>query len=55
MHKESQQKLFAPSQDGAAFLNGKAAEDESWAHHYVPESRKQGTQWNHTSFPVAIS
>ncbi|GBN76902.1 hypothetical protein AVEN_11241-1 [Araneus ventricosus] len=35
-----------------AFLERIVAGDESWCHHYIPESKKTSMQWKHTSSPL---
>jgi hypothetical protein len=33
--------------EGDAFLRGNITEDETWTHHYAPESKRQSMTWKH--------
>jgi hypothetical protein len=35
-----------------AFLHRIVTGDESWVHHYIPESKRQSMQWKHPSSPA---
>ena len=37
------------NRDGDNFLNRIITGDEIWVHHYEPETKRQSTQWKHTS------
>lgn len=39
-------------QEGNAFLDSIMTSDETWIHHYEPESKKQSMEWRHASSPV---
>ena len=40
-------------EEGDNFLQQIVAVDETWVHHYEPESKWQSMQWKHPSSPVA--
>jgi histone-lysine N-methyltransferase SETMAR len=37
--------------EGDAFMNSIVTGDESWAHHYEPETKRQSLQWHHLGSP----
>ena len=37
--------------EGDQFMNSIVTGDESWAHHYEPESKRQSMQWHHLGSP----
>ena len=37
--------------EGEAFMNSIVTGDESWAHHYEPETKRQSMQWHHLGSP----
>ena len=37
--------------EGDAFMNSIVTGDESWAHHYEPETKRQSMQWHHIGSP----
>ena len=37
--------------EGNAFMNRIVTGDESWAHHYEPETKRQSMQWHHIGSP----
>lgn len=37
--------------EGDAFMNNIITGDESWAHHYTPETKRQSMQWHHLGSP----
>ena len=39
------------NREGDNFLNHTITGDETWVHHYVPETKRQSMQWKHTSSP----
>ena len=39
------------SREGDNFLNRIITGDETWVHHYEPETKRQSTQWKNTSSP----
>ena len=38
--------------EGEAFLSRIVTGDESWVHHYSPETKRQSLEWKHPSSPV---
>lgn len=38
-------------EEGEAFLDGFVTGDETWAHHYTPETKQQSKQWRHSTSP----
>jgi [histone H3]-lysine36 N-dimethyltransferase SETMAR len=38
--------------EGCAFMNRIVTGDESWAHHYEPETKRQSMQWHHIGSPT---
>jgi len=40
-------------EEGDNFLQQTVTGDETWIHHYEPESKRQSMQWRHPSSPVA--
>ena len=38
---------------GDQFFNGVVTGDETWAHHYCPETRRQSMEWRHPGSPVS--
>ena len=40
-------------EEGNNFLQQIVTSDETWIHHYEPESKRQSMQWKHPSSPVA--
>ena len=38
---------------GDQFFNGVITVDETWAHHYCPETRRQSLEWRHPGSPVS--
>jgi len=40
-------------EEGDNFLQQIVTGDETWIHHYEPESKRQSMQWKHPSSPVA--
>lgn len=39
-------------QDGEAFLSRIVTTDETWVHHYEPESKRQSMEWKHVQSPT---
>jgi len=39
-------------EEGDNFLQQIVTGDETWIHHYEPESKRQSLQWKHPSSPV---
>jgi hypothetical protein len=37
--------------DGEYMLNSSVTEDETWVHHYQPESKRASMRWKHPSSP----
>src|SRR6476661_1541816 len=37
--------------EGDQFMNSIVTGDESWAHHYEPETKRQSMQWHHLGSP----
>ena len=55
-HKRNRQHICSSlserySPEGDNFLNRIITGDETWIHHYEPETKRQGLQWKHTSSP----
>lgn len=46
-----QQHLSRYEKEGDEFLNRIVTGDESWCHHYEPETRRSSMQWKHVSSP----
>ena len=44
---------LARYREGDNFLQQTVTGDETWVHHYEPESKQQSMQWKHPSSPVA--
>jgi len=44
---------LARYREGDNFLQQIVTGDETWIHHYEPESTRQSVEWKHPSFPVA--
>ena len=40
------------SNEGEEFMGRIVAGDETWVHHYSPESKRQSLEWKHPYFPV---
>jgi len=38
-------------EEGEDFLDSLVTGDETWAHHYTPETKEQSKQWRHTTSP----
>ena len=47
-----QEHLDRHVREGDAFLHRTVTGDESWVHHYDPESKRQSMYWKHPSFPA---
>ena len=47
------QDLARYREEGDNFLQQIVTGDETWIHHYEPESTRQSVEWKHPSFPVA--
>jgi len=47
------QHLARYHEEGDNFLQQIFTGDETWMHHYEPESKRQSLQWKHPSSPVA--
>jgi hypothetical protein len=47
------QHLLRYADEGEDMLNRIVAGDESWLHHYQPESKRASMQWKHLSSPSA--
>src|SRR5215475_11816624 len=39
--------------EGDSFLDRIITSDETWCHHYEPESKQKSMQWRHPSSPAA--
>jgi hypothetical protein len=37
--------------EGKAFLSCTAAADETWGHHFEPQTKTQSMEWNHSQSP----
>jgi hypothetical protein len=47
----SLQHLLQYADEGKDMLNKIVTEEESWVHHYQPESKRTSMQWKHASSP----
>jgi len=47
------QHLARYREEGDNFLQQTVTGDETWIHHYEPQSKRQSLQWKHPSSPVA--
>lgn len=57
LHKETRLRVCTElleryESEGEHFLNKILTCDETWVHYYEPESKRQSTEWKHTSSPV---
>ena len=55
-HKRNRQHICSNflqryNREGDNFLNCIITGDETWVHHYEPETKRQSMQWKHTSSP----
>jgi len=55
-HKRNRQHICSSlleryNREGDNFLNCIITGDETWVHHYEPETKRQSMQWKHTSSP----
>lgn len=55
-HKRNRQHICSSlleryNREGDNFLNRIITGDETWVHHYEPETKRQSMQWKHTSSP----
>jgi len=55
-HKRNRQHICSSlleqyNREGDSFLNRIITGDETWVHHYEPETKRQSMQWKHTSSP----
>src|SRR6476661_1813694 len=46
-----EQMLERYKNEGEQFMNSIVTGDESWAHHYEPETKRQSMQWHHLGSP----
>jgi hypothetical protein len=44
--------LYLYRNKGDAFFRRIVAEDETWIHHYIPESKLESIEWKHLAWPV---
>lgn len=56
-HKETRLKVCTDlkaryEREGDSFLNKILTCDETWVHHFEPETKRQSMEWKHTSSPV---
>lgn len=48
------QRLSRYADEGEDMLNRIVTGDESWVHHYQPESKRDSMQWKHPSSPSCM-
>jgi len=53
-HNFTRQSVSIQHIDPAKFLLGYVTMDETWAHHFDPETKLQSKQWKHATLPPLV-